>query len=398
MSTLGLQPPPGLQPLGLAAIAAVLLYAVFLLAETALLTWARRRLRFVVHVNGTRGKTETTRLLAAVFRGAGFRTLAKSTGTEACLILPDGAEQRLRRFGAPNVREQRNTLLRAALQRAEVLVVECMAVSPEAQAASTAFLRPSILVITNARPDHTAEQGTPAEALATFADGIPVGGLVVTGDPSIFPALAAVAEVRGAKAVLAQPVEGTAARMSENAGVALAIALQVGIAPEAAVAAMGAFQADRGAFAIRSLRRRDGEILIVDALAANDPVSTALLFQRAEAQVQGRGPRILLFADRGDRADRAWAFASWIATQGDRFESLLVAGRFTPKVHALLERTFPGQDRGGRPRIRSLARMEDLALEPTGTVIFAGGNWKGHGPALAALAPALDELDAGRGA
>jgi poly-gamma-glutamate synthase PgsB/CapB len=377
------------------ALGAVFLYFVFLVAETALLTWARRSLRIVVHVNGTRGKTETTRLLAAAFRAAGIRTLAKSTGTEPCLILPDGQERRIRRLGAPNVREQRNVLLQAALHRAEALVVECMAVTPEAQAASTAFLRPSILVITNARPDHGAEQGTPEEALAAFANGIPEGGMVVTADPSIFDHLAGVARARGAQAILAEPLSGTAARIPENAGVALAIAQGVGVSPGTALEAMRNFQADRGAFTIRCLRRDDGAILIVDALAANDPVSTALLFRRAEAKLTGRGPRILLFTDRGDRADRAWIFASWIATQGDRFESLLVAGRFAPRVQRLLKRAFPGTDAGGRPRVRNLARMEDLALEPAGTIVFAGGNWKGHGPALAALAPALEGPEAG---
>jgi poly-gamma-glutamate synthase PgsB/CapB len=381
--------------LGLAAITAALLYLGFLLGEAALLAWARRRIRIVVHVNGTRGKTETTRLLAAAFRAGGLRTLAKTTGTEPWLLLPDGREQRLRRLGAPNVREQRNLLLRAAFLRADALVVECMAVAPEAQAASTAFLKPSILVITNARPDHEAEQGTPEEALATFADGIPTGGLVVTADPSIFARLAEVARVRGARSILAQPVANSGARIAENAGVALAIAEHLGIGSVLALAAMRTHQADPGAFAVRRLPRSDGEILIVDALAANDPVSTALLFQRAEARVEGRSPRLLLFTDRRDRADRAGAFAAWIATQGDSFDSLLVAGRFSPKVRRLLEAAFPGCDSHGRSRVRQLARMDDLALEPAGTVVFAGGNWKGHGPALAALAPPLEESDAG---
>lgn len=381
--------------LGLAAIAAALLYLGFLLGEVALLAWARRRLRIVVHVNGTRGKTETTRLLAAAFRAGGLRTLAKTTGTVPCLLLPDGREQRLRRLGAPNVREQRDVLLRAAFLRVDALVVECMAIAPATQAASTAFLAPSILVITNARPDHEAEQGAPEEALATFAEGIPRGGLVVTADPSIFARLEEFAAARGARALLAAPVAGTGARIAENAGVALAIALELGIAAEPALAGMCSYQADPGAFALRRLPRNGGEILIVDALAANDPVSTALLFRQAEARVSGRSPRLLLFTDRKDRADRAGAFAEWIASQGESFDSLLVAGRFPPKVRRLLEAAFPGRDAHGRSRVRQLARMEDLALEPTGAVVFAGGNWKGHGPALAALAPALEERDAG---
>jgi poly-gamma-glutamate synthase PgsB/CapB len=389
LTAVDLHPGPGGSLLGQGAVVAVLLYLAFLLAENLLMAWARARLRIVVHVNGTRGKTETTRLLAAVFRAAGLRTLAKTTGTEPCLILADGQERRIRRFGAANVREQRNVLLRAAFGGVDALVVECMAVSPEAQAASTAFLRPSILVVTNARPDHTAEQGSPEQALAVFAEGIPPGGLVVTADPDILDRLAQAADARGARAILAAPLAGTAARIPENAGVALAIARSQGIAADLAMAAMRAFQADCGAFSLRRLAREGGAIHIVDALAANDPVSTAQLFRLAETWTLGPGPRLLLFADRGDRADRTWAFASWIATQGDRFEALLVAGQVAPRVRRLLEAAFPGTDPHGRPRVRPLARIADLALEPPGTVIFAGGNWKGHGPALAALAPAL---------
>lgn len=387
--------PATMSLLGVGAVVAALLYLAFILAESALLAMARRRIRIVVHVNGTRGKTETTRLLAAALRAGGVRTLAKTTGTEACLLLPDGREQPLRRLGAPNVREQRNVLLRAAFLRAEALVVECMAVSPETQAASTDFLAPSILVITNVRPDHQAEQGTPEQALDTFLEGIPPGGLVATADPAIFQRLEAAAAIRQARAVLAAPLEGSGGRIPENAGLALAISEYLGIASRSAIEGMRGHLADQGAFAVRRLSRSDGEILIVDALAANDPESTALLFQRAEARVAGRGPRVLLFTDRRDRADRTSAFADWIAGQGRAFDALLLAGRFPPKVKKRLVAAFPGLDALGRSRVRHLNCMADLALEPAGTVVFAGGNWKIYGPALAALAPALEEQATG---
>ena len=50
------------------------------------------RIPIRIHVNGTRGKSSVTRLIAAGLRGAGIRTFAKTTGTLPRMILPDGSE------------------------------------------------------------------------------------------------------------------------------------------------------------------------------------------------------------------------------------------------------------------------------------------------------------------
>ena len=55
----------------------------------------RRNLRKIpirVHVNGTRGKSSVTRLIAAALREGGTVTCAKTTGTLARFIQPDGRE------------------------------------------------------------------------------------------------------------------------------------------------------------------------------------------------------------------------------------------------------------------------------------------------------------------
>src|SRR5947209_7544336 len=59
-----------------------------------------------VHVNGTRGKSSVTRLIAAGLRAAGRITCAKTTGTLPRFILPDGRELPIFRPGRPNVLEQ----------------------------------------------------------------------------------------------------------------------------------------------------------------------------------------------------------------------------------------------------------------------------------------------------
>src|SRR6058998_2837088 len=92
-----------------------------------------RRIPVRVHVNGTRGKSSVTRLIAGGLRAGGPRTFAKTTGTAARMILPDGSEVSVYRIGPPNIIEQTRIVRRAVETGAEALVVECMAVTPELQ-------------------------------------------------------------------------------------------------------------------------------------------------------------------------------------------------------------------------------------------------------------------------
>ncbi|MEI6357494.1 MAG: poly-gamma-glutamate synthase PgsB, partial [Verrucomicrobiota bacterium] len=103
-----------------------LLLAAYLLVERFLHERRLRRIPVRVHVNGTRGKTSVTRMIAACLRRAGVRTLAKTTGGRAVLVLPDGREEEIRRLAPPNVLEQMKVVRRAASLGARALVVECM--------------------------------------------------------------------------------------------------------------------------------------------------------------------------------------------------------------------------------------------------------------------------------
>ncbi|MEX1223530.1 MAG: Mur ligase family protein, partial [Pirellulales bacterium] len=88
------------------------------------------RIRYRIHVNGTRGKSSVTRLIAAGLRASGMRTVAKTTGTLPRIIMPDGTEHPVHRHSRPNVIEQKSIVREACRLRAEALVLECMAVQP----------------------------------------------------------------------------------------------------------------------------------------------------------------------------------------------------------------------------------------------------------------------------
>ena len=82
----------------------------------------RRRLNNIpirIHVNGTRGKSGVTRLIAAGLRAGGIRTCAKTTGTLARMIFPDGSEYPVFRPSRANVKEQLRVVRAASRCRAE---------------------------------------------------------------------------------------------------------------------------------------------------------------------------------------------------------------------------------------------------------------------------------------
>ena len=70
-------------------------------------SWRHQRnlsaLKLRIHVNGTRGKSGVTRLIAAGLRAGGYRTVAKVTGTAAKIIDPDGSERLMSRRGPANI-------------------------------------------------------------------------------------------------------------------------------------------------------------------------------------------------------------------------------------------------------------------------------------------------------
>src|SRR5258708_1631981 len=91
------------------------LFAIALAALACCIVWLgaaawrhRRNLRAIpvrIHVAGTRGKSTTTRLIAAGLHADSLRVVAKTTGTEPRLIRPDGSEVAWPRRRPPSLRQ-----------------------------------------------------------------------------------------------------------------------------------------------------------------------------------------------------------------------------------------------------------------------------------------------------
>jgi poly-gamma-glutamate synthase PgsB/CapB len=262
----------------------------------------RRRLGRIpirIHVNGTRGKTSVTRLIAAGLREAGVRCVAKTTGTVPRFILPNGREVPVYRPGGPNVIEQKQSVTMAAAQRAEALVVECMALQPHLQWLSESKLvRATHGVITNARPDHLDVMGPTEEDVArALAGTVPVGGVFVTAERSHREFFQQVAEDRGSRFRGAEDIcnpitpNDVAAfpylEHQENIELALAVCEEVGVDNETALRGMWRAKPDPGAMT-------EDEVVLLG--------TGQYIFARAAVK-SGLDPTRLVFVDRTHPAD-----------------------------------------------------------------------------------------------
>ena len=120
-----------------------------------------------IHVNGIRGKSTVTRIVAGMLREAGYKTVAKTTGSAACVIGSDGHDQPIRRAGAPTILEQ-ISVVRQLERQVEALVIECMAIKPEYQEiCEEKIVQSNIGIITNVREDHQDVLGATLPEIAS---------------------------------------------------------------------------------------------------------------------------------------------------------------------------------------------------------------------------------------
>src|SRR5262245_59906672 len=274
------------------------------------------RIPLRVHVNGTRGKSSVTRLIAAGLRAGGRRTFAKTTGTMARMIRPDGTEVDVYRVGRPNIIEQTRVVRRAVEAGAEILVVECMAVAPELQPFSELrLIQSSIGVITNARADHLDVMGPSVDDVArTLAQTIPQRGHVFTAERERVHILEDFALQRGSLLHVSDTGSVTPAGMAgfsylehaENVALALDVCDHLGVCCRVALRGMHAATPDPGVLRSFIVRSGHSQVEFVNAFAANDPDSTLLIWERLGLQEARDGvKRIVLANCRKDRIQRS---------------------------------------------------------------------------------------------
>ena len=280
------------------------LYAACLSTEALISRRDRKKLKHVIYVNGTRGKSTVTRMITAGLRAGGYTVFGKSTGTLPMLLHTDGTVTEIARRALANIREQLRVLHQAAREGAEILVAECMALAPELQSVSgRRMLRADIGVITNARVDHTDVMGeTREEVLEVLMEMLPEKGRVFTAERDLFDRIEKKAARLRSAAVLALPEEAqdlSDLDFPENAALALAVCEALGVPREKAAEGIRAFVRDP--YDLKVYRK--GQLIVINAFSANDVSSTETIYREVSGGAEKR--LILLINHREDRPARA---------------------------------------------------------------------------------------------
>lgn len=382
------------------AILLILGALLALLVALGLLESARHRenLRAVpirVHVNGTRGKSSVTRLIAAGLRAGGVVTCAKTTGTLPRFILPDGTEEPIHRVGPPSVGEQIEVVKRARQLGARALVVECMALDPQLQWVSTAQLvRPTHGVITNVRADHLDVMGpTTSDVALALCGSVPLSGKLFARGGAHDGAFDGAARDRNTTRLPVDAVpfdENELAAFdyvehADNVRVALAVCGDLGVAREVALRGMQSARPDPGALTVKIATLGGRSFSFVSGFAANDPESTELVWRLSLARAPAAAPRVALVNCRRDRPERSQqlgqAMPGWT-----RADAYLVIGTGTHFFVSAAERAglerarlHVAENEDARAVLGRLAKLCD-----EGSLVVGMGNIGGVGLTLLA--------------
>ena len=267
-----------------------------------------------IHVNGTRGKSSVTRLIAAGLREAGIRTFAKTTGTAPRVIDSEGKDRIIHRLRLPSIGEQTRLLSYFAGEKPDAVVMECMAVQPQYQwIAEHQMVKSHIGVITNVRPDHLDEMGPTEDDVAySLCNTIPVDGILITGEDQKPDILQRVAEQNGTtfiqsdETLIAQEELDNFSYMEHptNVAVALDVCKKAGVERKIALEGMHKVQPDLGALIAWNLDNGEKRIQFVNGMAANDPVSTLQIWKFVIDRYPGEGGTCVFFNSRDDRPVR----------------------------------------------------------------------------------------------
>ena len=345
---------------------------------------ALARLSARVHVNGTRGKSSVTRLIAGGLRAGGRRVFSKTTGTMARMIYPDGHEVDVYRVGHPNIIEQTRIVRRAVEAGADTLVIECMAVTPELQPVAERLIRSTVGVVTNVRADHLDVMGpTVDDVAAVLAQTLPRNGHAFTAERARARILERVASRQGttlrvvADADVSQvDLDGFSyVEHAENVALALAVCAHFGVDRATALRGMQEATPDPGALRRYTVRSGAKQIEFVNAFAANDPDSTLLIWRRLGLERRERGvKRIVLANCRPDRIQRSGQIAELIGKQLDADVAVLTGqGTALVAFQAVKHGLPPGRirDLGGMDAERIYERVLDV-VEERGVVVGIG--------------------------
>lgn len=265
-------------------ITLLMILIVFGLIESKSHYAAISKIPIRVHINGTRGKSSVTRLIAAGLRAGGIKTLAKTTGSSPRFIDKDGNDHIIQRFRPASIGEQIRMISRFSKDRPKAIVVECMAVQPQYQwVAEHKIMKSNFSVITNVKADHLEEMGYSLNQIAgSMSNTIPFNKKLFTSETRTLAPIMLTANNNNTSVSICQGnnmdpcyLDGFSyIEHPDNIALALEVCKAIGVSKEIAIDGMRKSNPDPGSLTIAKIKLNKSKIDFVNAFAANDPQST----------------------------------------------------------------------------------------------------------------------------
>lgn len=358
---------------------------------------------------GTRGKSGTERLKAALFHGLGYDVFVKTTGCEAMMMhsVPDRLPLEVfihRPYDKASIWEQRDMLELAARMDAEVFLWECMALNPRyVSVLQSEWMRDDLVTLTNAYPDHEDVQGPAGVDVArVISQFIPRGSTLITSEDNFLPLFARVAEQRGTRMLSTAILDADLLPRDllalfpydehpRNIALVTRMAAELGVDPMLAVHTMAHnVVPDLGVLKrYPEVRVRGRRLTFVNGMSANERAGFLANWNRTgldeiSLQEQPRAAVVTVVNNRADRVPRSEIFAHILAEDVAADRHVLIgtnlAGLMGYIDAALVQRLaevviVEADDRQAdpqRPRRRLEAEMKRLRIPfPSQTALAA---------------------------
>ena len=274
-----------------------------------------------VHVNGARGKSSVTRLIASGLRESEKKVYAKTTGSSPRIIDDFGKDIVIHRLRSASIGEQVKLIRSLAKKEIDILIIECMAVQPQYQWVSERkMIKSSIGVMTNVRLDHLDEMGYSLNDIAmSLSNTIPDNGTFITHDDEFSSLFSSISKKRGTehKLVTRNSVTENFMRRfdyfehKENVELALEVCIHLGMDKKNALEGMLKNNPDPGALFIWKIKIFESTNFFISAFAANDPQSTYDIFNKINNRY-GDYKKCIFLNTRSDRQYRTHQLLSLI--------------------------------------------------------------------------------------
>jgi poly-gamma-glutamate synthase PgsB/CapB len=368
----------------------ILLLTGFLVIESVIHGRNLKKIPLRITVSGTRGKTSVARTLASVFRSAGYRVMAKTTGSEAMYILPDGSEKPVERWGLVTILEQKKLIRKAIREGAECLVAEVMSIRPENHSVETQkLLKPHLTILTNFSPDHLdVVSGRREDIIRLYANDVyPASRVMIHQDESDQDLLDLITVNKGYPVVAAAglhrslnlPMEVYHNHQDINLDLVIRTSQLFDIKENDVFNGIMGSKLDIGRAQVFCVEQAAKRIHFASVFAANDPESTVNLIKKITERFDaGKNAVAGLLTLRSDRGERSRQWLDYLRSpDAISFSHLFITGSHTAAFCRKIKycMAIPGNNPA------TITRFIINRIEP-GTIVFGMGNIVGSGRAL----------------